>query len=131
MIFRYWNTREIKEVEIKEDERISLSDYNGSLIHAVIRKYKGKVIKEFFIEADSDLSHIREELDEKIKNMVDIDFVPFQEKTIDFWDKEYKRYDIIFKKSDRKKSIFNKIKNIFKERKEWLIPFKENDDYGL
>lgn len=50
MIFRYWNTREIKEVEIKEDERISLSDYDGSLIHAVIRKYKGKVIKEFFKE---------------------------------------------------------------------------------
>lgn len=103
MIFRYWNTREIKAVEIKEDERISLRGYDGSLIHAVIRKYKGKVIKEFLIEADSDLSHIREELDEKIKNMVDIDFVPFQEKTIDFWDKEYKRYDIIFKKSDRKK----------------------------
>lgn len=113
MIFRYWNTREIKEVEIKENERISLRDYGGSLIHAVIRKYKGEVIKQFLIEADSDLSLIREELDKKIKNMVDIDFVPFQEKTIDFWDKEYRKYSIL----DRKKRIKNKIKSIFNKRR--------------
>lgn len=131
MILKYWNTREIVEVEIKEDEKIDLRDFEARLIHAKIIKYKKGVVKSFFIEADSDFTLIKEELDEKIKNRVDIDFVPFQEKTIDFWDKEYKKYDIMFKKSDRKKSIFNKIKNVFKEREEWLIPFKENDDYSL
>lgn len=114
MNFRYWNTREIIKIKIKEDERISLREINdGLLIRATIRKYKGKIIKEFLIEADSDLNLIREKLDEKIKNMLDIDFVPFQEKTIDFWDKEYRKYSIL----DRKERITNKIKSIFNKRR--------------
>lgn len=114
MNFRYWNTREIIKIEIKEDEQISLREINGGLIHATIRKYKGKIIKEFFIEADSNLNLVSEKLDEKIKNMIDIDFVPFQEKTIDFWNKEYRKYSII----DRKERIINKIKSIFNKRRD-------------